>query len=79
MPRYFFNVRDGTSHPDALGQEIATFADARRAAVKYAADVIRDECESLIAGEDWRVEMTDTSGTILFSVVAFSIDPFARE
>ena len=69
MQRYFFHVRDGVSHPDAVGQEFATMAEAKAAAVRFAADVIRDEVSALLKGEDWRVELADGDGAILFSVI----------
>ena len=73
MQRYFFNVRDGVSHPDAIGQEFAALADARAAAVRFAADVMRDEVETLLRGEDWRIELVDAEGGLLFSVVVATV------
>lgn len=73
MQRYFFNVRDGVSHPDAIGQEFAALADARAAAVRFAADVMRDEIEALLRGEDWRVELVDADGELLFSVIVATV------
>jgi len=73
MQRYFFNVRDGVSHPDAIGQEFGALADARAAAVRFAADVMRDEVETLLRGEDWRVELVDAEGGLLFSVVVATV------
>ncbi|MBW6531567.1 DUF6894 family protein [Sphingomonas citri] len=73
MQRYFFNVRDGVSHPDAIGQEYSTLADARVAAVRFAADVMRDEVDALLRGEDWRVELVDGDGGLLFSVIVATV------
>ncbi|MBB3695111.1 DUF6894 family protein [Sphingomonas sp. BK580] len=73
MQRYFFNVRDGVSHPDAIGQEFSTLADARAAAVRFAADVMRDEVDALLRGEDWRVELLDQRGGLLFSVIVATV------
>jgi hypothetical protein len=73
MQRYFFNVRDGVSRPDAIGQEFSTLADARAAAVRFAADVLRDEAEALLRGEDWRVELVDAERGLLFSVIVATV------
>ncbi|MBY9064073.1 hypothetical protein K7957_14110 [Sphingomonas yunnanensis] len=73
MQRYFFNVRDGVSHPDAIGQEFATLADARAAAVRFAADVLRDENDALLRGEEWAVELVDAERGLLFSVIVATV------
>lgn len=75
MQPYFFNVRDGASYLDAVGHEFASLADARAAAVRYAADVMRDETAALLSGEDWRVELVNEHGTIVFSIVVFTFAP----
>jgi hypothetical protein len=69
MQRFYFNVRDGVSHPDGIGQDFAAPEDARAAAIRFAADVMRDEVDALLRGEDWRVEMVDADGELLFSVI----------
>lgn len=73
MQRYFFNVRDGVSYPDAIGQEFSALADARAAAVRFAADVLRDEVDALLRDEEWRVELVDADGGLLFSVVVATV------
>ncbi len=73
MQRYFFDVRDGVSHPDTVGQEFNTLVDARAAAVRFAAAVMRDEVDSLLRGEDWRVELVDADRVLLFSVIVATV------
>ncbi|MBB3348920.1 MULTISPECIES: DUF6894 family protein [unclassified Sphingomonas] len=73
MQRYFFNVRDGVSHPDTIGQEYRTLADARVAAVRFAADVMRDEVDALLRGQDWRVELVDADNGLVFSVIVATV------
>ncbi|MBW6527318.1 hypothetical protein KZ813_10745 [Sphingomonas sp. RHCKR7] len=73
MPRYYLNVRDGVSHPDTEGQEFAAIDDARAATVRFAADVMRDEAGPLLRGEDWRVELVDADGRLLFSVIVATV------
>jgi hypothetical protein len=73
MQRYFFNVRDGVSHPDTIGAEFAVPGDARAAAVRFAADVLRDEVDALLRGEDWRLDLVDANGGVFFSVLVSTV------
>ncbi|WP_267359093.1 MULTISPECIES: hypothetical protein [unclassified Methylobacterium] len=66
MPLYFFHVRDGRSSPDDTGTELANWHEARREAVQFAGEVIRDNAQQIALGQDWHIEVTDEHQVPLF-------------
>ncbi|MBP0447252.1 hypothetical protein J8J14_20985 [Roseomonas sp. SSH11] len=68
MPRYFFNVWDGTSPPDIEGEELADDRAARLEAVRMAGDMLRDEPSKLIQEGGWILEVTDERGACRFAL-----------
>jgi hypothetical protein len=68
MPRFHFNVRDGSDLPDTDGTELPDLRTARHEAVKLAGRLLLDEPETFWGGADWRVEVTDATGLILFGL-----------
>ncbi|KAB1069872.1 DUF6894 family protein [Methylobacterium planeticum] len=66
MPRYHFNVHDGRSLLDDDGTELPNTTFARREAIRYAGALLEDEATRLAVGEEWRLEVTDSVGLILF-------------
>ncbi len=68
MPRYHFNVHDGYSTFDIEGIELLDWPTARREAIRLAGTVLAEEVDRLVPGEDWRLEVTDKTGLILFRV-----------
>jgi len=74
MPRYFFNVRDGTTVTDENGTMLPDLAAARKVAVRFAGDLLRDLGREPPADEDWKVEVTDEHGLILFTLLLATLD-----
>ena len=66
MPRYHFSIYDGVSLPDHDGTELPDLQAARQEAIRFAGKIIADEARTLSLGEDWRMEVTDGSGMLLF-------------
>lgn len=66
MPRYFFNIYDGKSVIDEDGMVLADIIQARRMAVRMAGQLFDDESEIVALGQEWRMEVTDDKGLILF-------------
>ena len=66
MPRYHFSVYDGVDIQDREGTDLPNLQSARQEAIRFAGEIIADEGRSLSFGEDWRMEVTDTSGLLLF-------------
>ncbi len=74
MPKYFFNLADGQVNLDREGSEVASLQQARVEAVVYAASMLRDRPEEVWAGGNWRVEVADERGVLLFTVVVMALD-----
>ena len=66
MPRYHFNIYDGITSIDREGTELPDIQAARREAIIFAGAVIEDTGKRLKLGEEWRMEVTDDDGLILF-------------
>lgn len=79
MPRFFFNVHDGREYPDFDGIELPSISDARRQATLYAGELLRSDPASFWSGEEWKMEVTDDRGLVLFHLIFVGIDaPAAR-
>jgi hypothetical protein len=74
MARYFFNQYEGEFKRDDIGLEFPTLDEARIEAVRYAAEVLRDQPALVWKGEDFRIELTDTEQLVLFTVIVVGID-----
>ncbi|KAB1071210.1 DUF6894 family protein [Methylobacterium planeticum] len=66
MPRYFFHVHDGVSLLDHEGTELADWHQAQFHAIRTAGEIISDNAKRLKLGEDWKMEVTDEVGLVLF-------------
>lgn len=66
MPRFFFNVYDGVSSLDDTGSELADRQEARIEAVRLAGEILKDDAQRIALGEDWRIEVVDERGLVLF-------------
>ena len=68
MPRFYFNVHDGSNIIDEDGTEFHDLHSARLEAVAFAGALITENAGKLAPGEDWRMEVTDENYTILFEL-----------
>ena len=66
MPRYHFNIYDGRSTIDTDGTELPDYKVARQEAVRLAGIVMNEEANQVLDGKEWRLELADPSGLILF-------------
>ena len=66
MPRFHFNVYDRICVLDTEGTELPDWQAARLEAVRYAGALLVDEAQHVARGEDWRMEVTDEVGLMLF-------------
>ena len=80
MPRYFFDVHDGYSSTDTDGTELPDWQTARREAVRLAGQILTDEADKLLLGEEWRMEVTDATGLTMFKLdICFTEASVAQE
>ncbi len=68
MPRYYFNVHDGVETSDEVGIDLPDVKSARREAMKYACVLLDEADERDSLGDEWRLDVTDAGGTVLFSL-----------
>ena len=70
MPRYFFNVINGTGHQDRDGIELPDLASARIEALKDIEDISRQNFMliDLETRATWYIEICDEAGTVLATV-----------
>lgn len=66
MPCYHFNVYDGVQIIDKVGTELPDVRFARREAIRYAGSLLEDAAAKDGLGQEWRMEVTDGAGLILF-------------
>jgi hypothetical protein len=74
VPRYHFNVLDGVSEYDEAGTEMSGIAEAKREARRYAAGMLADSALIHNPDDEWRIEVTDHHGLILFSLEIMMLD-----
>lgn len=66
MPRFHFNVYDGVNEIDREGTELGDCDEARIEAMRLSGEILKNTAHRLALGEDWRMEVTDERGLILF-------------
>ncbi len=74
MPRYHFNVLDGTSYIDKTGIELAGVDDAKREARRYAGMMLVESAQVSTPDREWSVEVTDHKGLTLFRLGVSMMD-----
>ena len=68
MPRYFFNVTDGYSNPDPEGTELTDVYTAQAEAIGLSGELLRDMGAKFWNGTEWKLEVADEGGQILFTL-----------
>ncbi|TXN06661.1 hypothetical protein FV222_04915 [Methylobacterium sp. WL103] len=68
MQRYYFNIHDGQDLWDTEGTALPDIRAARIEAIRYAAEVLRDEASRLENGEAWQMDVLSDRGLSLFRV-----------
>ena len=71
MPRYHFNVYDGVTLLDKKGVELPNATFARREAIRYSGVLLEEGADKDDLGAEWRMEVTDETGLILFRLDFF--------
>ena len=66
MSRYHFNVYDGVTSIDKEGTVLPNWRTARIEAVRLAGQLLEAKASKFNLDEDWRMEVTDSLGLILF-------------
>ena len=74
MARYHFNTLKGEVREDTVGVELPGLREARIEAVRFAAEVLKDNPMIVWDGEDFRIEVTDEQGLAQFTVIIVGVD-----
>jgi hypothetical protein len=74
MPHYFFNTANGARERDDQGIDLPNDATARVEAIRFAGSVLSDEPDLLWDGQEFRVEVADAEGTLLFTIKMAAVD-----
>ena len=74
MQRFFFHTADGSRDRDTTGTELPDQGTARVRAIQYAGECLTHEPSVLWDGRDFRVEVTDESGALLFTIITLAIN-----
>lgn len=78
MPRYYFNIHDGSSSLDENGTELVDIDAARRQAAQLMGEMLCDDPDAFWNSEEWHLDVTDERGLILFSLLFAAIDAAAQ-
>lgn len=78
MPRYHFNVHDGSSALDHHGTDLSDVDAARRQAAQLMGRMLCDDPDAFWNGEEWHLDVTDERGLILFRLLFMATDAAAR-
>lgn len=68
MPRYFFHSRYKRYLPDEEGIELPDLDSAWKQASQMVGQILRDLDGKLEPGREWRMDVTDEDGTVLFAL-----------
>ena len=66
MPRYYFHVHDGSTLLDHEGSELPDLQAARREALQVAKGLLDSADRRKDLGEEWRIEVTNQTGSLIF-------------
>lgn len=76
MPRFFFNIDDGTGTlPDTIGTELADFAAARSEAIRAAGEMLAD-IDGALKGR-WEMTVVDETGKVVLRLQFFLVEEVA--
>lgn len=74
MARYFFHTANHGRERDEQGFELADDDAARIEAIRFAGSMMADQPKVLWDGKDFRVEVTNEPGDLLFTIIMLAID-----
>lgn len=74
MARYFFHIVDGSIDLDDQGMELASPEDAKRAAVRYGANLLADDPGHSLPDNGLRINVTTEDGQLSFALLILAVD-----
>ena len=79
MPRFHFNVYDGTSEPDVQGTILSSVQQARETAIDMAGAIIHERAQYLKSGLQWHMDVTCPKGLVLYRLDFTITEPAAAK
>lgn len=73
MARYFFDITDGTREEDQVGADFPSLEAARKQAIRFAGELLRDHSAMIWDGHDLKVEVSNGERVPLFAVIVSSM------
>ena len=68
MPRFFFNTNDDVELWDDEGTDLPDLDAARRAAIRYAGELLREAGPCVAFGDAWQLRASDASEGVVFPI-----------
>lgn len=68
MSRFHFHLQDDHFYPDEEGMELADLKAARSTAIRMTAELLSDHLGDFWDGRQWKLEVTDDQGSLLFAL-----------
>ena len=68
LPRYYFNIDDGSGIEDKVRMDLPSLAEAKCEAVSYAGRLICDHAGKFWNSGDWTMTVTNENGLSLFTL-----------
>jgi DNA-binding transcriptional regulator/RsmH inhibitor MraZ len=79
MPQYNIELRTQHRVWETLAIEMETMTDARIEVARFVGELLKDHAREVWTDEDWRVDVTDEAGMILFVMHLFVTNVAAME
>jgi hypothetical protein len=71
MPKYNIELRTQGRIWDALSVERSNHTEVRVEVAKFVGELLKDHADKIWIDEDWRIDVTDENGLILFVMHLF--------
>ena len=77
MPRFYFHIHAGRSQLDLDGLDLPSREAAQLMAVRLTGETLKDEAHLVAFSDQWRMEVTDDKGAVLFEIDVRFLTPAA--
>ena len=77
MARYSIELRTAGQVWETVPVDTANIPDLRTELAKFVGELLKDHAEKIWADEDWRVDVTDATGLILYVIHISATDSAA--
>ena len=68
MPRFFFNTNDDVELWDDEGTDLPDLDAARRAAIRYAGELLREAGPCVAFDDTWQLRASDANEAVVFTI-----------